>query len=419
MKSRMLGFLAVVLLAGPTVTQADVVTDWNRAALDAIRVARTPPPMASRALAIMHASVYDAVNGIDRRNETYFVASRVPSSASKVSAASAAAHDALVALFPLSVSNFDALHAATLASVADGPQKSAGVAWGQYVAGEVLAWRAADGWNAVVAPPSNTGPGAWIPTPPAFAPYLLPQWGFVYPFALSSGTQFRPIGPAALDSAEWAAEYNETKSLGAFGSVTRTADQTEIALFWADGAGTETPPGHWNDIAQDVVAMQGTTLEQNARLFALLNIAMADAAIAAWDAKYHYAFWRPVTAIRAGDTDGNAATEMDATWTPLLVTPPFPEYVSGHSTFSGAGAAVLAAFFGTDDIAFTTESDALPGVTRSFSSFSGAAAEAGVSRIYGGIHFQSANEDGLATGRSIGEWAFTYHMQPTGNRSRN
>jgi membrane-associated phospholipid phosphatase len=419
MKSKNPGLLAVVLLAGSAVTQADVVTDWNQAALDAIRLAKTPPPMASRALAIMHAAVYDAVNGIDRRNGTYFVTSRVPSSASKVGAASAAAHRALVALFPLSVSKFDSLHAAALASIANGPQKATGVAWGEYVASEVLAWRAADGWNAAVAPPSNTGPGAWMPTPLAFAPYLLPQWGFVYPFALSSATQFRPNGPAALDSAEWAAEYNETKSLGGLGSITRTVDQTEIALFWADGSGTVTPPGHWNDIARDVVAMRGTTLEQNARLFALLNISMADAAIVAWDAKYHYAFWRPITAIRAGDTDGNAATDKDATWVPLLVTPPFPEYVSGHSTFSGAGAAVLAAFFGTDDIAFSTRSDALPGVTRSFSSFSGAAAEAGMSRIYGGIHFQSANEDGLATGRSIGDWAFRYHMQPKGNRSKN
>jgi hypothetical protein len=235
---------------------------------------------------------------------------------------------------------------------------------------------------------------------------------------MSTDGHFRPPGPPALASAQYAADYNEIKALGAAVGSTRSSDQSEIALFWADGSGTETPPGHWNSIAQQVGVAQGNTLEDNARLFALLNLAMADAAICAWDAKYTFDFWRPVTAIRNGDLDGNPATEADPAWSSFIVTPPFPDYVSGHSTFSGAASAVLAMFYGTDHIAFTTGSDFLPGVTRSFVSFSSAAEEAAASRLYGGIHFRSANEDGLHAGQDIGAWAVTHFLQPKGNRSR-
>jgi membrane-associated phospholipid phosphatase len=270
----------------------------------------------------------------------------------------------------------------------------------------------------MVPPPSGSGPGAWQPTPPAFAPYLLPQWGFVTPFAMTNSSQFRPPGPPALTSEKYGADYNEVKALGAEVGSTRTPEQDLIALFWADGAGTETPPGHWNSIAQDIAAVQGNTLEENTRLFALLNIAMADAAICAWDAKFSYNFWRPVTAIRNGDTDDNAATVADPTWSSFIATPPFPDYTSGHSTFSGAASRVLARFYDTDNIAFTTGSDFLPGVTRSFTSFSAAASEAAISRLYGGIHFRSANEDGLTSGLGIGEWTFTHYMQPKVSRQR-
>jgi hypothetical protein len=390
--------------------KGDVVTDWNNAALDAIRAGNTAPPIASRSLAILHASIYDAVNGITRSHEQYLVPSAVPSSASREAAASAAAHEALVNLFPARASNFDALHAAILAGIPNGPQKTAGIVWGEFVASQILAARANDGSNAIVPPPGGSGPGVWIPTPPAFLPYLLPQWGFVVPFAMTSSSQFRPPGPPSLDSQQYAADLNETKELGEDVGSTRTADQTEIALFWADGVGTETPPGHWNSIAQIVADTQGNTLEENARLFALLNIAMADAAICAWDAKYTFDFWRPVTAI--------AFAEPQLNWMPLLVTPPFPEYTSGHSTFSGAGATVLQLFYGTEDLPFTSGSDFLPGVFRSFSTPFDAAEEAGMSRIYGGIHFQSANVDGLQAGSNISNWTFTNYLQPKHNRGR-
>ena len=390
--------------------RGDVVTDWNNAALDAIRADRTAPPIASRSLAIAHVAVYDAVNGIARTHEPYLVPTAVPTSASRVAAATAAAHRTLVSLFPNHTSTFDALHATILAGIPNGPQKTNGVTWGEFVATQILAARANDGSNAIVQPPGGSGPGIWIPTPPAFLPYLLPQWGFVVPFGMNTSSQFRPPGPPALDSQQYAADYEEVKELGAAVGSTRTEDQTEIALFWADGAGTETPPGHWNSIAQIIATTRGNTLEENARLFALLNIAMADAAICAWDAKYTYHFWRPVTAI--------AFAEPGLNWMPLLVTPPFPEYTSGHSTFSAAGATVLPLFYGTEDLPFTTGSDFLPGVYRSFSTPFDAAEEAGVSRIYGGIHFHSANVDGLQAGSSIGEWTATHYLLPKGNRSR-
>jgi PAP2 superfamily. len=393
-----------------TPAHADVVTDWNIAALDAIRTGRTPPPIASRSLAILHVSIYDAVNGIARTHEPYLVQSGAPTSASREVAASAAAHKALVNLFPAAASSFDALHAAILAGIPNGPQKTAGIVWGEFVANQILAARANDGSDAIVPPPGGSGPGVWVPTPPAFLPYLLPQWGFVVPFAMSNSSQFRPPGPPSLDSEQYAEDYNEIKELGAAVGSTRTEEQTQIALFWADGAGTETPPGHWNSIAQIIAAAQGNTLEENARLFALLNIAMADAAICAWDAKYTFHFWRPVTAINS--------TEPELNWTSFIVTPPFPDYVSGHSTFSGAAATVVPFFYGTEDLPFTIGSDFLPGVTRSFSTCLDAAEEAAVSRLYGGIHFRSANEDGLQAGISIGEWTDSHYLQPKGNHSR-
>jgi hypothetical protein len=390
--------------------RADVVTDWNNAALDAIRAGNTTPPIASRRLAILHVSIYDAVNGIARTHETYLVPSAVPASASRPAAASAAAHQALVNLFPANASSFDALHAAILAGIPDSPYKRTGIVWGEFVANQILAARANDGSDAVVLPPVGSGPGVWVPTPPAFLPYLLPQWGFVVPFGMSRSSQFRPPGPPSLDSQQYAADYEEVKQLGALVGSTRTDEQTEIALFWADGAGTETPPGHWNSIAQIIGETQGNTLEKNARLFALLNIAMADAAICSWDAKYTFNFWRPVTAI--------AFAEPQLNWMSFIVTPPFPDYTSGHSTFSAAAATVLPLFYGTEDLPFTTGSDFLPGVFRSFSTCLDAADEAAASRIYGGIHFRSASEDGLQAGASIGEWTVTHYLQPKPNRGR-
>ena len=409
---------AVIAWHSATVATADVVTHWNSAALETIRAARVTPPHASRALAILHLSIFDAINGIDRTHEQYLVRSGVPASASKEAAASAAAHRVLATLFVDRAGIFDALHAQVLRTIPDGPQKARGAAWGQGVADQILTARVNDNSDAAVLPPAGGAVGDWVPTPPLFAAYLLPQWGTVAPFAMPANAHFRPSGPPALVSAAYAAAYDEVKAIGSAASTVRTPEQTQIALFWADGAGTETPPGHWNSIAQDVAAVRGNTMEQNARLFALLNAAMADAAICAWEAKYHFNNWRPVTAIRNGDADGNPATAGDPSWSSLIGTPPFPDYLSGHATFSAAAARVLALFYGTDLIAFSTGSDFLPGVTRSFTSFSDAASEAAMSRVYGGIHFRFASDDGMTAGLEIGEWAFTHILQPKGNRSR-
>jgi len=202
-----------------------------------------------------------------------------------------------------------------------------------------------------------------------------------------------------------------TKELGRIDSSTRTVEQTLVARFWADGAGTVTPPGHWNVIARDVARQRGNTLDENARLFAWLNLAEADAGLVAWDCKYAFNFWRPITAIHDAESDGNPtrrATLVDS----IPRDPPFPEYISGHSTFSGAAAAVLAAFFGSDQISFTTTSGDLPSVSRSYQAFSEAAAEAGMSRIYGGIHFMSANLNGLSSGAELGGYVTAHFLQP-------
>ena len=398
---------------------SSVVTRWNDAALEAIRTGKTAPPVASRNLAILHTAIYDAVNGISRTHESYLVESAVAASASREAAASAAGYTALRALFPASAGRLAAIHESIIAEIPEKPQKQAGLHWGQAVAEAVLASRAFDGANGSVPGPIGSDPWSWVPTPPAFAPYALPHWGFVTPFGLTSPSQFRPPGPPSLDSAQWAEECNEVKAWGRATGSLRTPEHDLIALFWADGAGTETPPGHWNSIAQDISEQLGHSMEQDARLFALLNIALADAAICAWDAKYTFNFWRPVTALRNADMDGNDGTEPDPEWSSFIGTPPFPDYVSGHSTFSGAASAVLALFCGRDDIAFTTGSDFLPGVLRTFAGFSAAAEEAALSRLYGGIHFRSANEDGLTAGLQIGEWTYTRLLQPKGNRSRS
>lgn len=398
--------------------QADVVTDWNREALNAIRASRTPPPKASRSLAILHASMFDAVNGIHRRWNPYAVVETTSDAASKEVAASVAAHRVMNSLFPSRSANHDALLQATIGGIPENPRKRLGGAWGDFVAQKILALRSNDGSEATVAPPNHSGPGFWEPTPSGFAPYLLPQWAFMDPFVMTEPTQFRPPGPPALDSQRYAEDYNEVKLLGRATGSARTPDQSQIAVFWADGAGTETPPGHWNSIARTVATSQGNSLDQNARLFALLNLAMADAAICAWDAKYEFDFWRPVTAIRNGDLDGNPDTEPDPAWTSFIATPPFPDYISGHSTFSGAASTVLAFFFGTDQIPFASSSDALPGVIRQFPSFSAAANEAAESRLFGGIHYRFANEDGLVEGIHIGEWTVTHYLQPRRSRQR-
>jgi len=387
---------------------ADVVLLWNEAQLRAIRAERTPPPLAARNLAIVHASMFDAMNAVDGGHEPYRFAGRA-ADASPEAAAAVAAHRALTDLYPRQRPLFDAALERSLRDVPDGPAKADGVRLGQQVAEDMLAWRARDGATTAVTYTPRRGAGYWRPTPPDFRQALLPQWPRLTPFCAPSVEMFRPAGPPPLDSVAYARSFQEVRALGGTLSRVRSADQTEIAFFWSDDAGTETPPGHWNRIAAVVSRSRRLPPIDNARLFALLNLALADAGIVCWDGKFYFDFWRPIQGIRAAHPDDGS----DPDWTPLLKTPPFPSYPSGHSTFSGAAAAVLADFFG-DEVRFTVGSDGLPGVTRSFGSFSAAAQEAGRSRVYGGIHWEFDNADGLACGRSLGEYVSRRFLLPRG-----
>jgi hypothetical protein len=409
---RHLGVALLLAVGGAPPATADVVTDWNTQLLDSIRAERTNPPRATRIIAMVNTAVYDAVNGIVGGYQPYHVFAEGPAGASAEAAAAAAAHAILSAAFPGRQATFDAALAASLAAIPDGAAKSDGMAWGEHCAAEITTLRADDGAGGTVTYEVPEGANWWVATPPAFAAPLLPQWPYVTPWAMTRGSQFRAPAPPPLSSAEYAAAYEEVRRMGNAGSPFRTPGQSQIAQFWDDGPGTTTPPGHWQLIAQIVAAERGNTLAENARLFALLGIAVADAAISSWDSKYHWNHWRPYTGIALADTDGNPATQVQEGWSSFINTPPFPTYTSGHSTFSGASSRILALFFDTDEVAFSTPSDSLPGVVRSFDSFSEAGEEAGQSRIYGGIHWQYDNQEALKAGRALAEHAFFNFLRP-------
>ncbi len=387
----------------------DVVLRWNEIALQAIRAERTPPPIAARNLAIMHLAVFDAVNALSRTHHAYLVDVEPRAGTSPEATAVAAAHRCLASLFPRQKEFLEAELKRNWTELPAGSSREQGWELGQFVADRILDQRRNDNSASAAGRYAfKQGAGLWEPTAPQYSQALLPDWGYVTPFAIRKGTQHRPAGPPALNSEAYRRAYDEVKALGGKNSTTRTPEQTDIAIFWADDVGTVTPPGHWNRIAQTLSKQRGNSLVENARLFALLNLSLADAGILCWVFKFTYEFWRPVTAIRRAD--GDPAPEPD--WLPLLNTPPFPAYTSGHSTFSAAAAAVLAEFYGNDKIRFATTSEGLPGATRSFDSIWAAAEEAGMSRIFGGIHWQFDNQDGLAVGRTLGRYVVANHLQP-------
>ena len=375
------------------------VVDWNEVLLSIVNTPGAQPAgiQPTRNFAIVHAAIYDAVNAIDRTHEPYRISVRAPRGASETAAADAAARTALDGLYPSQQNLVDADYAAEIAHVADGPAKTKGIQLGEQVAGKLLAIRASDGSN--LAPPpfvAGTNPGDYRPTPPNFPAAVFTTWGQVTPFVLARADQFRPAPPPALTSDAYAAAINEVQSLGSASSTTRTAEQTEIGKFW-------NPPiqNFWNQIAETAAFAHHTDLPTTARLFAALNLSFADSAIAFYDAKYTYRLWRPVTAIRLADSDGNPNTVADPNWLPLAGnTAADPSYPGAHSTISAAGAEVLTRFFG-DDEQFSLTSPALPGVTRSFTSFSGAAQEAGLSRIFSGQHTRVDHVVGVSLGRRV------------------
>jgi hypothetical protein len=399
--------LAVLLLAlaappAPRVEERrlDLVLVWNEQALDAIRAEKTPPPVAARQLAMLHAAIFDTINVIKPTHKPLLVTLRAREEMDVNAAVAACAAHLLSQFYPKRATRFEKLRDAQAAGTGDAIKR--GLALGQYSAKRYLYWRRYDRDVMKGTYRAPAAVGIWRPTPPKRAAALYPDWGKMEPFAIKSHALLKVPDPPDLTSSDYALDVNEVKSLGARNSLKRSPDQTIIAKFWDDGAGTCTPPGHWNLIAQEASLRQKLSIQENARLFALLNLALADAGVACWRCKYKNRLWRPITAIHEADRDANAATEKDDTWAPLLETPPFPSYVSGHSTFSGAGAAALAGFFGRDDVPFEIRSDGYPGTLRKYKGFQHAANEAGRSRIYGGIHYECDNREGLALGKAVG-----------------
>ncbi len=396
--------LIASLLLGLSVTaNADVITDWNDRVVAAGVQARQAPFVHTRSVAIVHVAMFDAVNSIDRRYTPYRVQVSAAAGTSREAAAAAAAHFALVRLYPDQAKDVDSSYQTSLAAVPDGEPKSKGIQLGEQVAAEILALRAKDGADAPNTYRPYTAAGIYVPT-------VLPvasTWGQVTPFALKESSQFRPPAPVSLQSAQWAKDCDEVKKMGAKTGSGRTAEQTDIARLWE-----LTGPGLHNPVARQLGATKTFDLVDNARLFALYAMAMADSYIAVFDAKYTYNFWRPVTAIRNGDMDGNDSTERDPTWEPLIPTPMHPEYPCAHCINAAAGAAVLEAFFGDAVPAFSLTSPTAPGVTRRFSRLSHYVTESIDSRVYDGVHYRASGEVGAAMGRKIGEYTVQNYLKP-------
>jgi hypothetical protein len=382
---------------------ANAVIEWNRTLLSIVRTPGAQPHTihSTRNFAILHAAIYDAVNVIDRSFRPYLV--NLPTAsrqASEPAAADQAAHDVLVSLYPSFQAPLDAELQQDLAEIADGQPKTDGISIGQAVAAQILAIRSSDA-SGVIPPefvPGNA-PGDYQLTPPNFAPADFTQWPAVTPFALLRADQFRPAPPPPLTSEIYASSFNQVKSLGFINSTTRTPEQTQIGKFWNGNI-----QDFWNEIAQTAALGHHLSLPQTARLFALLNISLADTAIAFFDAKYFYTFWRPVTAIRLAADDSNPDTDPDSTWLPLSTkTAPDPSYPGAHSAISAAGAEVLRFYF-RPVFRFDVTSESLPGIQRHFRTFFAAAEEAGRSRIYAGQHFLFDHTSGSRLGRDVAKW---------------
>ena len=388
--------IAALLACPALLVHADAVTDWNSIALNATAA---PPNsiLQSRVLAIVHGAVYDAVRAVDQRSAAYAVDLKAPAGTSLDAAVAAAAHGVLVRLAPVQRAMLDAALGTSLSKVADGQGKTDGVAIGSQVAEKLVALRSADQSDARVGFTPKPGAGLYQPTPPHSSPAILAQWGGVTPFVLRSRSGLELAGPPAVASAAFVRDFNEVKEVGARNSTTRSADQTAAAIFWTVQTGVP-----WHAAARAASAAKGLSVAENARLFALLSMATADSQIVCFEEKYKRPHWRPITAIRAAADLGNPALKGERDWEPLLVTPPHPEYPSAHAVFSGAAEAVLRAFFGSDEVNVSVTFPAVFGVTRTYRSFSAITEEVDNARVWGGIHFRSADKDGSELGRRIG-----------------
>jgi len=376
--------------------------DWNRELITILGTPGGQPATVhpTRSFALLQAAEYDAVTSITHAARPYLFSVPAPGGARPDAAADQAAHDTLTALYPSQKSGLDQMLASELAAIPNGQGKQQGIKVGATVARRLVALRSSDG-SAATPPPFVAGnkPGDYRPTPPAFAPPVFTNWGSVTPFVLSSGRQFRPAPPPPITSVAYARALNQVKSLGQDTSTTRTADETTQAKFW----GAAPIWNVWNEVTQKLAVSQHASLQRTVTVFENLDLALADATIGLYDAKYHYLVWRPVTAIQLGNTIGNPAITGNPTWNPLAVTAADPSYPGAHATISQTAATVLSAFFG-DHQQLTVSSDGDPGVTRSFGSFQAAADEATLSRIFAGQHTMIDLVAGQQLGRQIAEF---------------
>lgn len=389
--------LALVAAACFTVqtAAADIVTDWNTRANDIVAAAKLPPPPAYRVMAMVQVSVFEAVNAITRRYASERVQIDAPPSASVKAAVAAANRAMLAALLPAQQSAIDNAYRIALASIPDGEKKRAGIVVGEQAAGAILALRADDGAGAPENYRPRTTAGNYVPT----AIPATPQWSQRKPWVMRSADQFRPGPPPGLKDGIWARDYNEIKALGAKNSPTRSATQTEIARFW-EASG----PAIYFPLVRSVAVASRREVTRNARLLAMAGIAMDEALIAVMDAKYHYHFWRPLTAIRNGDIDDNNATERDAAWAPLINTPMHPEYPCAHCILAGSiGAVLRTEVGGGPDPVISTTSVTANGASRSWSRIEDFVQEVASARIYDGVHYRNSTEVGASMGKQIGE----------------
>jgi PAP2 superfamily len=407
-------------LATPAVAQADVLNDWNLIAQSQTIPLRPTAHGQTRGIAMVQGAVYDAVNALDPDHQPYVLdlaSLHAQPFGSRDAAIATAAHDVLVAIVPAAqIAGLDAAYASTLAGIPDGAAEDEGVRVGAAAAASMLAAREGDGFMAPFTFLIGSGPGDWRPlTPSALDP---DAWvGNLVPFLIEGPSQFRSQGPKALTSPAYAEEFKEVKRLGALNSSRRTPDQTTAAIFWQAA-----PTGLWNRLARDLSAERNVAVADEARLLAMVNLGAADGAIACWYDKYYWNFWRPRAAIREAGTDGNPATVADPTWeplfhpstptTPALITPPFPEHPSGHGCVSGAVLHTFRTFFGTDEVAFDVHSGRFPGQPRHFDRFTGALKEIIDARVWGGIHFRTADVQGAMIGKKVARYLRWHYFQP-------
>ena len=382
---------------------ADTVVDWNIKAVDIVTDAKLGPPAANRVLAIVQTAVFEAANAISKRYPVSDLKLEAASGASVDAAIASANRSTLLKLLPAQQGAIDAAYQAALAAIADGPAKSDGIAAGEKAAAAVFAWRASDETIAAESYRPHTTAGVYVPTViPAF-----PQWPARKPWLMNSPAQFRPGPPPKLSSELWARDFNEIKAMGAKTGSRRSAEQTEIARFWE-----ATGPSIYHGVVRSVATMPGRDATQNARLFAAVTQASDDAIIAVLDAKYHYAFWRPITAIRNGDTDGNDATDRDPAWLPFIDTPMHPEYPCAHCISAAAVGTVLRAEIGVGPMpVLSTSSPTAKGATRSWTTIDAFIQEVSDARIYDGVHYRNSTEVGTAMGKQVGSLAAVKYLR--------